>query len=64
LKILDTKMEYVKQTEADVIATANPGCVLQLQYGVSKEGMAADVRYVVELLDEAYRKESQEEESA
>ncbi len=57
LKVLDSKMRAVKDTGADVIATANPGCVLQLQYGVKKEGLPMQVRYVTDLLDEAYRLE-------
>ena len=47
-------MRAVKDTGADVIATANPGCVLQLQYGAQREGLATPVRYVTDLLDEAY----------
>ena len=54
LKLLDSKMRAVKDTGADVIATANPGCVLQLQYGAQREGLATPVRYVTDLLDEAY----------
>ena len=41
-----------------MVATANPGCVLQLQYGVDEEGLAMHVRYVTDLLDEAYSAES------
>ena len=33
LRVLDSKMRNVGRTYADVLATANPGCVLQLQYG-------------------------------
>ncbi|MCH8109440.1 MAG: (Fe-S)-binding protein [Chloroflexi bacterium] len=61
LKILDSKMEAVKDTGADVIATANPGCVLQLQYGAQREGLDMKAVYVTDLLDEAYRLESKEE---
>ena len=43
----------------DIVATANPGCVLQLQLGTQREGLATQVRYVVDLLDEAYSRESQ-----
>ena len=58
LRVLDTKMAAVKETKADVIATANPGCVLQIKLGADREQMPLDVKYVTELLDEAYRKES------
>ena len=58
LRLLDSKMDSVEETGANVVATANPGCLLQLQYGASKRGLPLDVRYVVELLDEAYRLET------
>ena len=57
LKILDSKMRAVKDSGAEIIATANPGCVLQLQYGAYIEGLPIEVRYVTDLLDEAYRLE-------
>jgi Fe-S oxidoreductase len=57
LKVLDSKMKAVKETDADIVATANPGCVLQLQLGTQREGLATQVRYVIELLDEAYSAE-------
>ncbi len=54
MQILDAKMEDVASTSADVIATANVGCMLQLRAGVVRRGMKMDVKHVVELLDEAY----------
>ena len=56
--MLDSKMDAVEETSVNIVATANPGCLLQLQYGASKRGLPIDVRYVVELLDEAYRLEA------
>lgn len=57
LKVLAKKMEAVKVMGVQVLATANPGCLLQLQYGVQKEELPIQVRYVTDLLDEAYRLE-------
>ena len=56
MQILERKMETVNRTGADVIATANPGCMLQLRAGVAMHGKSQRVVHVVELLDEAYRK--------
>ena len=53
-QILDHKMEHVEETQPAIIATANPGCMLQLQVGLRRRGMKARVAHVVELLDEAY----------
>jgi glycolate oxidase iron-sulfur subunit len=55
MQILERKMECVNRTGADVIATANPGCMLQLRAGAAMHGKGQRVVHVVELLDEAYR---------
>ena len=54
MQILDRKMQFVKSTGASVIATANPGCMLQLQAGVRRHRSRQRVMHVVELLDLAY----------
>jgi glycolate oxidase iron-sulfur subunit len=56
LALLEKKMTAVNGTRAEVIATANPGCMLQLEAGVRKWGHGQRVAHVVELLDEAYQK--------
>ncbi len=57
LRVLNTKMDAFETTGADVIATANPGCLMQLQYGVQDRELPAQVKYVTDLLDEAYQLE-------
>jgi glycolate oxidase iron-sulfur subunit len=56
MRVLATKMEAVNATGAEIIATANPGCMLQLQAGVKMHGGKQRVMHVVEVLDEAYRR--------
>jgi glycolate oxidase iron-sulfur subunit len=56
MAILEKKMENVNRTGAELIATANPGCMLQLKAGVELYGRGQRVAHVVELLDEAYRR--------
>jgi glycolate oxidase iron-sulfur subunit len=58
MRLLDRKMAHIKITGADLIATANPGCILQLQTGVKRAGLDMDVVHVVELLDQAYLSEN------
>jgi len=53
--ILGKKLDCAESTGAEVIATANPGCLLQLRAGVAARGNRQRVVHVVELLDEAYR---------
>jgi glycolate oxidase iron-sulfur subunit len=55
MQILAAKMKSVNSTRAGVIATANPGCMLQLQAGVRLHGSGQRVLHVVELLDLAYK---------
>lgn len=58
MAVLEKKMQSVNASGAGVIATANPGCLLQLRAGVALHGRGQQVRHVVEILDEAYRNHS------
>jgi glycolate oxidase iron-sulfur subunit len=54
-QILDSRMGEIAATGAQTIVTANPGCMMQLQKGIRRAGLNAEVRHLIELLDEAYR---------
>jgi len=54
MKLLERKMANILATGAEVIATGNPGCILQIRLGVQKYGMPAEVLHPVELLAQAY----------
>lgn len=54
MALLEKKMANVNLTGAEVIATANPGCMLQLRAGVKLHGCGQRVAHVVEILDESY----------
>ncbi len=54
-QVLEAKVADVRQTGAQVVATSNAGCQLQMGYGVQRFGLPAQVVHVVELLDRAYR---------
>jgi glycolate oxidase iron-sulfur subunit len=55
MQLLEKKMENVNATAAERIATANPGCMLQMRAGVEMHGHGQRVSHVIEILDEAYR---------
>ena len=58
-QLLKGKMRQVDATGAELILTANPGCLLQLRAGVARsgdQGIRRRVMHVIELLDEAYRR--------
>jgi glycolate oxidase iron-sulfur subunit len=52
MKVLGRKMEGVKKTGADILATECPGCLIQLGYGVRRAGMKTRVLHVSELIRE------------
>lgn len=47
--------EYVRNTEAQTLVTANPGCLLQMKAGIHKAGLSKQMRavHIVDLLSEA-----------
>lgn len=59
-RLLERKVGHLHATEAPVVATANPGCHLQLQNGLKAVGdHATRVVHPITLLAEAYRAERQ-----
>jgi glycolate oxidase iron-sulfur subunit len=54
-RLLDRKLQHIAAVDPDVIATGNPGCLLQLGWGVKRAGLRAAVLHPIELLDRAYR---------
>ncbi|MGB2696167.1 MAG: heterodisulfide reductase-related iron-sulfur binding cluster [Dehalococcoidia bacterium] len=60
LRLLDDKMRDVAATGAPTIATANPGCMLQIETGLRRERRPGRAIHIIELLDEAYRAEADE----
>jgi glycolate oxidase iron-sulfur subunit len=52
LALLDRKMDDVAQTGAEVVVSANPGCLLQLEWGARRRGGQLAVRHVVQVLDD------------
>ncbi|MFQ5458997.1 MAG: (Fe-S)-binding protein, partial [Myxococcota bacterium] len=54
--MLDRKMQAIIPLRPDVIATGNPGCIMQLKWGAARWGMDSRVCHPVELLARGYRK--------
>lgn len=54
-RLLRRKMQNVAQTDAQLIATANPGCMMQLEAGLRRYGLTGEVVHTVELLERSYR---------
>jgi len=52
--LLARKLDNALVTGADVIVSANPGCMLQLEAGLRARGVRLPVLHLVEVLDRAY----------
>jgi glycolate oxidase iron-sulfur subunit len=53
--VLAAKLERLREAAPQVVATGNPGCLMQIGAGLAAAGISARVRHPVELLDDAYR---------
>ncbi len=56
-RLLERKTQHVIGTRAAWVATANPGCHLQVARGLRQAGAPVQVAHPVSLLAEAYRRE-------
>jgi glycolate oxidase iron-sulfur subunit len=53
--VLARKLDALAAADPDVIASGNPGCLMQLRAGAKLRGLRARIAHPVEILDEAYR---------
>jgi glycolate oxidase iron-sulfur subunit len=53
--LLERKLGHIRATQAPVVATANPGCMLQVLNGARQAGLAVRIAHPITLLAEAYR---------
>jgi glycolate oxidase iron-sulfur subunit len=57
--LLDRKVGHIKSTGATVVATGNPGCLLQVINGLKSHDVDMRACHPITLLAEAYRRERQ-----
>jgi glycolate oxidase iron-sulfur subunit len=50
--VLGRKLRSLAAADPDVIASGNPGCLMQLRVGAAREGLRARVLHPVEILDQ------------
>lgn len=53
-RVLQDKLDHVRETGATILATGNPGCQMQIGAGALLAGMNLQVCHPIELVDEAY----------
>jgi glycolate oxidase iron-sulfur subunit len=49
------KAQFIAPLKADVVATGNPGCLLQLQSSLARQGLTTPVVHMIQLLDASLR---------
>jgi glycolate oxidase iron-sulfur subunit len=54
----DRKAGLIEPLKADVVATGNPGCVLQMQSALARHGQKIPVVHTIQLVDASIRGES------
>jgi glycolate oxidase iron-sulfur subunit len=54
-ELLERKLGHIERSGASVVATANPGCILQIIHGARRRGLELRVAHPITLLAEAYR---------
>ncbi len=52
--ILARKVDAIRRSAASVVATGNPGCILQIRFGLAEAGLPVEVVHPVELLARSY----------
>ena len=52
-ELLDRKMDDVQATGAEVVVSANPGCLLQLEWGAKRADSSVKVKHITQILVEA-----------
>ena len=55
-RVLNEKLAHVKETNAAILATGNPGCQMHIGAGACLAGMKLRVCHPIELVDQAYER--------
>lgn len=52
-KVLDRKMKNLEKTDADILVTSCPACMIQLSYGIKRHGLKTKVFHISEMIAQA-----------
>lgn len=55
-RVLQEKLDHIKSTHADILATGNPGCQMHIGAGACLSQMKLKVCHPIELVDQAYER--------
>lgn len=59
MELLEDKVDQIESTGCEVVGVANPGCLMQIRYGLKKRGLKIRAEHPIVLLDEAYSKDDE-----
>jgi glycolate dehydrogenase iron-sulfur subunit len=62
--VLDAKLDRIDQADVAIVATGNPGCLMQIGAGLVRRGSRVRVEHLIDLLDSAYAAEAEREQPA
>src|SRR5512143_590815 len=54
-QVLARKIDAIAASGADILVTANPGCMMQIEMGLRARGLPVRVMHIVDVLDIAYQ---------
>lgn len=54
VRLQKRKVDRINEVDPQIVATANPGCAMQIENGLRKAGRSTGVRHIVQLLDDSY----------
>ena len=57
MKLLELKIENIKNTSAEIIISENSGCINQLRYGIKKNNSQTEILHISEFLDKYFEYE-------
>lgn len=58
MKFLERKMKRIEETGAEIVITGNPGCFLQLKYGIEKTGIDCRVEHTASFFNRLINNQS------
>lgn len=60
--VLDAKLDRIEQADVAIVATGNPGCLMQIGAGLARRGSRVRVEHLIDILDSAYAAEAERQQ--
>ncbi|GAB6281771.1 MAG: heterodisulfide reductase-related iron-sulfur binding cluster [Ignavibacterium sp.] len=51
MNFLNRKIKHIKDSNADIVLSANPGCLIQIKYGIEKNHLETEVMHPITLIN-------------